>query len=121
MAILGGNIMLKPFYATAVLALALCATQPMAQAQTYPERPITIVVPLAAGSGMDSLVRLYADRLPASPGKPVVADNRPGATLLRATPSTAAEPPDGYTLMVSTSSATAINPVLYKKINYKLT
>jgi tripartite-type tricarboxylate transporter receptor subunit TctC len=87
-------------------------------AESYPSKPITIVVPLAAGSGMDTLVRLYADQLAQSLGKPVIVDNRPGAALMLAAAAVATAPPDGYTLLVSTSSAMAINPVLYKKINY---
>ena len=98
-------------------ALALAAT-PRAQAQDYPNRTVTIVVPLAAGSGMDSLVRVYAEKLQQAFGKPVVVENRPGAALMLAAAAVASAPPDGYTLLVSTSSAMAINPVLYKKINY---
>ncbi len=104
-----------------LLAATLLAAAPATQAQTYPDRPITIVVPLAAGTGMDSLVRLYADKLQASLGKPVVVENKPGAALMLAAAAVATAPADGYTLLVSTSSAMAINPVLYKKINYKLT
>lgn len=104
-----------------LLAATLVAAAPATQAQTYPDRPITIVVPLAAGTGMDSLVRLYADKLQASLGKPVVVENKPGAALMLAAAAVATAPADGYTLLVSTSSAMAINPVLYKKINYKLT
>ncbi|MGB7856902.1 MAG: tripartite tricarboxylate transporter substrate-binding protein [Pseudolabrys sp.] len=89
-----------------------------AQAQDYPTRPVTIVVPLAAGSGMDALVRLYAEKLQVALGKPVVVDNRPGAALMLAAAAVATAPADGYTLLVSTSSAMAINPVLYKKVNY---
>ncbi len=89
-----------------------------AQAQDYPTKPVTIVVPLAAGSGMDSLVRLYADKLQTALGKPVVVENRPGAALMLAAAAVAAAPADGYTLLVSTSSAMAINPILYKKVNY---
>src|SRR5690606_1194931 len=89
-----------------------------ASAQTYPNRPVTIVVPLAAGSGMDALVRIYADKLQSALGQPVVVENRPGAALMLAAAAVAKAPADGYTLLVSTSSAMAINPVLYKKINY---
>jgi tripartite-type tricarboxylate transporter receptor subunit TctC len=89
-----------------------------AQAQDYPTKPITIVVPLAAGSGMDSLVRLYADKLQQALGKPVIVENKPGAALMLAAQAVAAAPADGYTLLVSTSSAMAINLVLYKKVNY---
>jgi tripartite-type tricarboxylate transporter receptor subunit TctC len=101
-------------------ALALAATQLSlpALAQPYPSKPVTIVVSLAAGSGMDTLVRLYADRLQEALGKPVIVENKPGAALMIAAAAVASAPPDGHTLLVSTSSAMAINPVLYKKINY---
>ncbi len=104
----------------ALLALAACAAllPVAASAQTYPNRPVTIVVPLAAGSGMDALVRIYADKLQSALGQPVVVENRPGAALMLAAAAVAKAPADGYTLLVSTSSAMAINPVLYKKINY---
>jgi tripartite-type tricarboxylate transporter receptor subunit TctC len=104
----------------ALLAAAITAVVAIApaQAQDYPTRPVTIVVPLAAGSGMDSLVRLYAEKLQVALGKPVVVDNRPGAALMLAAAAVATAPADGYTLLVSTSSAMAINPVLYKKVNY---
>jgi tripartite-type tricarboxylate transporter receptor subunit TctC len=73
--------------------LLLIALLP-AQAQ-YPNRPVTIIVPLAAGSGMDVLVRLYADRLSQSLGKPVVVENRPGASLMLAANAVAQAQPDG--------------------------
>jgi len=75
-------------------------------------------VPLAAGSGMDVLVRLYADKLQERLGKPVVIENKPGAALMLAASTVAVAPPDGHTLLVSTSTVMAINPVLYKKVNY---
>jgi tripartite-type tricarboxylate transporter receptor subunit TctC len=102
-------------------ALAFLLAGLPAKAQDYPTKPVTIVVPLAAGSGMDTLVRLYADKLQAALGKPVVVENKPGAALMLAAAQVATAPADGYTLLVSTSSAMAINPVVYKKINYKLT
>ena len=98
--------------------IAAVAAGAPARAQDYPTRPVTIVVPLAAGSGMDALVRLYAEKLQVALGKPVVVDNRPGAALMLAAAAVATAPADGYTLLVSTSSAMAINPVLYKKVNY---
>jgi len=87
-------------------------------AQAYPPNPITVVLPLAAGSGMDTLARLYGDRLSQSLGRVVVIDNRPGASLMLAANAVAVAPPDGYTLLVSTSSAMAINLVLFKQVNY---
>ena len=101
---------------TAALFYSIIPT--VTAAQTYPNRPITIVVPLAAGSGMDALVRIYAEKLQATLSQPVVVENRPGAALMLAAATVAKAEPDGYTLLVSTSSAMAINPVLYKKVNY---
>jgi tripartite-type tricarboxylate transporter receptor subunit TctC len=92
--------------------------KPPASAQTYPSKPITIVVPLAAGTGMDTIARLYGEQLAQSLGKPVVVDNRPGASMMLATAAVASAPADGYTLLIATSGTFAINPVLYKKINY---
>ena len=58
-----------------------------AQAQSYPSKTITIVVSIGAGTGMDVLARLYAEKLSAALGKPVVVENKPGAaTMLAATP-----------------------------------
>src|SRR5213078_2337689 len=89
-----------------------------ARAQSYPTKSITIVVPLAAGTGMDTIVRLYGDQLSKSLGKSVVVENKPGAATMLGTAAVASAPADGYTLLVATSSAMAINPILYKKINY---
>jgi tripartite-type tricarboxylate transporter receptor subunit TctC len=103
-------------FAAIGIALALGAAS-SAHAQ-YPSRPVTVMVPLAAGSGMDILVRLYADKLSQSLGKPVVVENRPGASLMLAANSVAQAAPDGHTLLVSTSSAMAINLTLFKQVNY---
>jgi len=80
--------MLRAVARAAVIAFALTCGAP-AQAQ-YPSRPVTIIVPLAAGSGMDVLVRLYADKLSQSLGKPVIVENRPGASLMLAANAVAA-------------------------------
>ncbi len=102
------------------LACAACVSMfaNPAAAQTWPARNITIIVPLAPGTGMDTLVRLYAERLSQSLGKPVIVENRPGAALMLGAAALAKSAPDGYTLGVSTSSAMAINPTLYKQILY---
>lgn len=99
----------------AVAAAWLPAT---ALAQVYPAKNISIVVPLAAGSGMDTIVRLYGEKLSQSLGKPVIADNRPGAATMLGAGIVAKAPADGYTLLVATSSAMAINQTLYKQIPY---
>jgi tripartite-type tricarboxylate transporter receptor subunit TctC len=89
-----------------------------AHAQTYPTKSITLVVPLAAGTGMDTIARLYAEQLASSLGKPIVIDNRPGAAMMLALSSVARATPDGYTLGIATSGPLATNPVLYKRIDY---
>jgi tripartite-type tricarboxylate transporter receptor subunit TctC len=99
-------------------ALALIAAAMPAQAQTYPSRPVTLIVPLAAGTGMDTLARLYAEPLGQALGKPVVIENKPGAALMLGTAAIAAAPPDGHTIGISTATPMAAYQVLYKKINY---
>ena len=97
--------------------LAALATSPLS-AQDYPSRPITIVVPLAAGTGLDVIARFYGERLAQSLGKPVVVENRPGAGMIPATQAALAAPPDGHTLLVATSSTLSINQTLFKQLPY---
>jgi tripartite-type tricarboxylate transporter receptor subunit TctC len=89
-----------------------------ARAEDYPSRTITIVVSLAAGSGMDVITRLYAEKLSEAFGKPVIVENKPGAATTLAANHVANAPPDGYTLVVLTSIALSINPTLFKQLNY---
>ena len=98
-------------------ALGLAALHPFepAHADNYPTRPITIIVSLAAGTGMDTLVRLYADKLSQSLGQPMVIDNRPGGAGVVAGESILKGAPDGYTLAVATSAIMAIRPTLFKQ------
>src|SRR5262249_54140665 len=99
-------------------ALSVTLAGPRAEAQEYPTRTVTIVVPLAAGTGMDTIVRIYADDLAKALGKPVVVENQPGAALMLALQNVARAAPDGHTLVVSTSAPMAVAPTLYKKVNY---
>jgi tripartite-type tricarboxylate transporter receptor subunit TctC len=99
------------------LALLAVAVSP-ASAQGYPSRPVTIVVPLAAGTGLDVIARFYGERLAQSLGKPVVVENRPGAGMIPATQAALAAPPDGHTLLVATSSTLSINQTLFKQLPY---
>ncbi|MGB9366599.1 MAG: tripartite tricarboxylate transporter substrate-binding protein [Xanthobacteraceae bacterium] len=103
-----------------VIALAVFALvgHTPATAQTYPTKQVTIVVSLAAGSGMDTITRLYAEKLSEAFGKPVIVENKPGAATTLAAQQVAAAPPDGHTLVVLTSIALSINPTLFKKLNY---
>ena len=109
------------FARAAIVAFALVLVSlspPPALAENYPTKPITIVVPLGAGTGMDIVVRLYADKLAQVLGKAVVVENKPGAATMLAATQVANAQPDGYTLVVLTSSALTINQHLYKQINY---
>jgi tripartite-type tricarboxylate transporter receptor subunit TctC len=83
--------------------------------QQYPTRPITIIAALAAGTGLDTLVRLYAERLSQTLGQPVVVENRPGNAGIVAGEAIAKGPSDGYTLAVATSAVMAIRPTMFKK------
>ena len=89
-----------------------------AAAEDYPSRPITLVVPYAAGGGLDVLARTLAPRLSERLGKPVVVEDRPGAGTVIGANSVAKAPPDGYTIMLGTSSAFAINVTLNKSLPY---
>jgi len=100
------------------LAALLSFSALPAGAQTWPVKPITLIVPLAAGTGMDTIARLYADELSHTFGKPVVVDNRAGAAMMLAMTALARAPADGYTLGIATSGPLATNPVLYKRIDY---
>ena len=87
-----------------------------ARAETYPSHAVTIVVPFVPGGTTDLLARLLADKLEKSFGKPFVVENKPGAGALTASVAVAHAAPDGYTLMISPSSAMAANVTLYKKL-----
>lgn len=99
------------------LGFAVLGLTPVA-AQEYPTRPITLIVPLAAGTGLDIIARLYGERLSQSLGKPVVIENRPGAGMIPATQAALSAPPDGHTLLVATSSTLSINQTLFKQLPY---
>jgi tripartite-type tricarboxylate transporter receptor subunit TctC len=100
------------------LLVALGLATPAAEAQTYPARSVDLVVALAAGTGMDAVARLYADRLSQALGKPVVVENKPGSAGLGAVETLLNAPADGLTLGAATSSIMAIRPSLFKKAPY---
>ncbi|MET1115958.1 MAG: tripartite tricarboxylate transporter substrate binding protein [Comamonas sp.] len=84
----------------------------------WPSRPIRLVVPGPAGSGMDIFGRLIAQQLQEALRQTVVVDNKPGANSLIGTDNVAKAPADGYTLLLSPSSAIAINPIIQAKMPY---
>lgn len=88
-----------------------------AAAQAYPTKPVRLLVPFAAGGGTDMLARMVAQRLTESFGQTVVVDNRPAVDGIIATETVAKAAPDGYTLIL-VSSSHAINPALRKNLPY---
>lgn len=98
----------------AVLALPLAH----AQAQSYPDRPIKLVVPFAPGGATDILGRLLATSLGERLGQPVVVENRPGAGTVVAGALVAKAPPDGYTLLLGASTTLTLNPVIRNPLPY---
>jgi tripartite-type tricarboxylate transporter receptor subunit TctC len=98
-------------------ALALLTAVAVAHAQDFPSRPITLVVPYAAGGGNDVIARTVTARMSAELGQQIVIENRGGAGGTIATRQVAKAEPDGYTLLIATSSL-AINPSLYPNAGY---
>lgn len=108
-------------------ALAGACTLPLAglagaqSADAWPSRPITLIVPAAAGAGTDLLARELATRLAAALKQNVIVDNRPGASGVPATSAVVRATPDGYTLLYSNGSFTVMAPALLKSIPYDVT
>ena len=84
----------------------------------WPDRPLKLVVPYAAGGSADQMARLLADSLRSELGQPVVVENRPGANASIAATQVAAAAPDGHTLLLASGASLVLNPLLYKKLNY---
>lgn len=98
-------------FAAALFALA---TASAAHAQPYPSKPVKILVPYAAGGGLDLIARAVGERLSRRLGQPVIVDNRTGANGVIATEAAVRSAADGYTLIVGVPATIAINPSLYK-------
>ncbi|MBO9513955.1 MAG: tripartite tricarboxylate transporter substrate binding protein [Variovorax sp.] len=102
----------------AALSLPLAALAPRAWAQdTWPSRPVKLVVPFPPGGGTDVLARLLAERLRPLLGQPVVIDNRPGATGNIGNEVVAKSPPDGYTLLMQ-GTIIGMFPHIFQKLGY---
>jgi tripartite-type tricarboxylate transporter receptor subunit TctC len=99
----------------AVLAAALSVG---ARAQDYPSRPVTVVVPFVSGGSTEIMARLIAQGLETKLGKPVIVENKPGAGTVIGSNYVAKAEPDGYTLLMGTSSPIAINVTVYKALPY---
>ena len=113
---------MNPIHRRACLALAACGAlaalaAPGALAQTYPAKPITMVVPFPPGGPTDMVARLLAQKLSEQMGQPVVVDNKPGANGNIGGLQVSRAPADGHTLLYNTSSIT-LSPALYKSMQY---
>ena len=110
--------------AAALLALLSLLHLAAAQAQgadTWPNRPITLVVPAAAGAGTDLLARELATRLSVALKQNVIVDNKPGGSGIPATTAVVRAAPDGYTLLYTNGSFTVMAPALLKSMPYDVT
>src|SRR5262245_45934519 len=107
----------RNFLHLAAGAAALPAFARIARAQAYPTRPVRVIVPVAAGGGSDIIARLMGQWLSERLGQPFVIENRPGGALNIGTEAVVKASPDGYTLLLATTTNT-INATLYDKLNF---
>ena len=113
--------MTRSFRAPATFAIAALFTvfaPERLEAQSYPSRPVTIVVPSAAGGGTDTVARLIGDQLGKQLGQSFVVENRTGGGMLVGTTAVAKAAPDGYTLLMGLNGNLAVNPSLFAKLPY---
>ena len=106
---------------TAVAAIAgtIAFTAPdTLQAQSYPARSVTLIVPSAAGGGTDTIARVIADQLSKQLGQGFVVENRTGGGMLVGTTAAAKALPDGYTLLVGLTGNMSVNPSLFARLPY---
>jgi len=99
-------------------AFAAVLAVPSAVAQTYPARPIHLIVPYPAGGGTDFFARLVGGKMSELIGQTIVVENKPGAATNLGADAVAKSPPDGYTILLGDVATYAANPSLYKKIPF---
>ncbi|MEK8052900.1 tripartite tricarboxylate transporter substrate binding protein [Ideonella sp. DXS22W] len=104
--------------ALAAALLPLMAAPTQAQAQTYPAKPLSFIVPFAAGSATDQLARALGQSVSEQTHQAVVVDNRAGASGMLAAQAAARAPADGHTVLITTNTTHAANEHLYKKLPY---
>jgi len=102
----------------ALVALAALLDGTLVRAQSYPSRPITVLVPFAGGSASDVVTRIMLNKMSQSMGQPIVVDNHPGAGGNIGTAMGAKAAPDGYTWIASGSGPIAANKTLYRDLGY---
>jgi tripartite-type tricarboxylate transporter receptor subunit TctC len=102
----------------AIASAALLGLLNQAHAQTYPSKPITLVVGFPSGGGADTVARIVTDKMGKLLGKSIVIDNRPGAGTTIASDFVARATPDGYTLLLSSANLFGSDQLLYKSARY---
>lgn len=105
-------------YSLTVLTAALAIVPFLSQAQAFPDKPITFVVPFAAGTATDQIARALGNGVTAETKQPVVIDNKAGASGFIASQQVAKAPADGYTVLITTNTTHAANEHLFKKLPY---
>jgi tripartite-type tricarboxylate transporter receptor subunit TctC len=105
-------------FVRALVAACVALFSLAAQAQTYPERPITVIVPFGAGSATDTVTRVIGQHLSNALKQNVIVENRPGANGALAASYVARAAPDGYTLIMGTNSPHSAAPFLTKNVGY---
>ena len=102
--------------AAAAVVLAAAAQAGFAQS-VYPSKPVRLIVPVTTGGPSDLVARILGDKLSAALGKPVIVENRPGASMVVGSGVVAKSEPDGYTLLQAAANM-AINPILMNDLPY---
>ena len=100
-----------------VAALGLTALGAV-QAQDYPDRPVRVVVPFAAGNTLDNALRQLAEEFKKNTGQAIIVDSKPGGSGIIAAQTVMQAPPDGYTVLMSNTSMLTINPYTFSKLPY---
>jgi len=101
-----------------LVLLVVASLSATALAQSWPTKPVRIVVAYPPGGGIDVMARQLAEKLTASWGQPVIVENKPGANTISATDSVAKSEPDGHTVLMTTDATFSINPHLYAKLPF---
>ena len=110
-------VIARRLFLCAIAALG-CALSEAASAQSYPAKPIRIIVAFAPGGPADVMARLVGQKLTATLGQNIVIDNRPGAGGTIGARAAAEAEPDGYSLLLGNTSTLIIGPLIYKNVNY---
>ena len=111
----------RPFHALAlsgVIALGCCVASPAWAQESYPSKPVKIIIGFGPGSGSDLLARMFAEELRAIFNQQFVVENKPGASAMIAASAVKAAPADGYTLLLASSTSHSVNPFVFKKLPY---